>query len=60
MKSQRNYLETNERKQRMIRLMRELQTELDQYRRETPYQYREELTQLNLALKVFSMNLLDS
>lgn len=60
MKSQRNYLETNERKQRMIRLMRELQTELDQYCRETPYQYREELTQLNLALKVFSMNLLDS
>ncbi len=60
MKSQRNYLETNERKQRMIRLMRELQTELDQYRRETPYQYREELTQLNLALKIFSMNLLDS
>ncbi len=60
MKSQRNYLETNERKERMIRLMCELQMELDHYRRETPYQYRDELTQLNLALKVFSLNLLDS
>jgi len=60
MKSQRNYLEMNKRKERMIRLMRELQTELDHYRRETPYQYRDELTQLNLALKVFSLNLLDS